>query len=1625
MKKKQQILSLFLLVLIIIQIFCSNLQFNEFFYPKKNNDEGSLNYQDVQDIKKNWTILIYLDGDNNLEYDAIRDFLEMSSIGSDENINIIVQFDRISDYNNYYDDWTTTKRFFITKGMIPNSNNAIMDLGELNMGDPKTLTDFILWGVNLYSSEYYALIIWDHGDGWESLSNDYTNDNDFLTISELGSALSNAGHIFDLVGFDACKMSMAEVHTQIKDWAKLCVSSQNLESISGWPYNTILTDLAENPNMLPSDFGKIIVNRYYEYYCYYQYYYDDYSTLSLVNLSQYNLFIQSINDFSNILIEEYDNIFQEIHFSRLKCVDQYMSAEYVDLYHFVEEIYKIVQNPTVKSSANNLMALIEVMILENCVINPNFNLNGIGVYFPINNFDYNYKSISFSELTIWNEFLECYYGYRIIDDNYEDNDNRDSAYNLISNRQKWLSSLQGLGYQRDEDWYRIQVNPEENTLILKLNFTHSIDYIGITLYNENGRIVKNRVTSSNNIYFTIILMDGIYLIKIDGNNGGNPYDLFWNSSMFIGDDNYEDNDNYSDSYDLDPFENKDLYMINGSAIQADDDWYRININVWYEKRVVINLYYNNDFGNIDIDLYNSSLFLIDQAISDSNDEKLELTVPNTGIYYIKIYGENQTNVYNLKWDSIEDDIFESNNEYNSSFNLSSYKDQWTSYWSREHDVLGDAIYGYQWDNDWYCVQIDSNYSRLSIDVKNLYADITRMRNWYLRIEIYNITDNSLKYLTGTSSSYYTLNIDYIIKAPGIYYFLIMGENKGAKYDLRWGIYSPNDDKCEENDNSINAFDISENEQMWLSDIKDYGIQSDDDWYKIYVDDGEEYIRIKLFAMMTQYSQFFIDLYYENLTLVQTQSTYTVMGYNNYYPFIIDQKLNSSGYYLIKIYGNNNSDIYDLWWNDVPVINDKYEENNNFETAYDISGNEGIWLKDINGLGVILEDDEDWYEIYISPEEEYLYVNLTFSRITGGDLDLGLYDINGNLIKKEDIYDDYEFMSLFLPSGKYYLLVSSGNYGIEYNLYWDDVQNLVDDNYENNDNYTTAFPLKFNKYLYALNGFGIQIDDDWYLIDLIEHDWMVYIINIQVLYNNSRGNIYVELYNSSHYLVASDYSSSGNIYLNDLAINQKCYLRIFGENKSVIYNVKYDIVQYEDCNELNNDYTQAHDIVESEDIRCYQNDDDWYKINITHGYQYLHIRLLFESYEGYLNLNIFDENLLFIKNYSIIHSYDYQYFYQFLPSEGIYYIQFNGSNTGEYYRFCCNYLENPPNDNYENNNDFDTAFDLSRYRRTWLSSINGSGTYLDNDWFKFNITSDEKLLILKLTYLFTMGNLNIVLYNSSHHLIQYNISENNDIYWKFNLSSKGIYYLEINGSYGLYYDLWWDDVENDIPIILNISPKNESFGIRNQILLNFTLFDSDGDLLNVHIYNAKEHKKMYSIFGIHSNSSYTYLWDDLSTQQIYSWFILVDDGLSQVSSSFLVFLTCLPPNQPESPTPSVGAIDIGLDPELCISISDPDSDFLNISFYNAFDDSLIDTLYNVNNNTEISLIWKNLSEGTFYEWYVIIDDGFFQIKSQIWSFKTINIENNQYFPLILLTISMACILGAGGGLYIIFQRKKAK
>ena len=89
-------------------------------------------------VGADWTVMVYLDGDNDLESAAIEDLNEMEQVGSNSNLNIVVLFDRVSGYNSSNGDWTDTRRGLVTADTDTYTiSSSLTTVGEKNMADMK------------------------------------------------------------------------------------------------------------------------------------------------------------------------------------------------------------------------------------------------------------------------------------------------------------------------------------------------------------------------------------------------------------------------------------------------------------------------------------------------------------------------------------------------------------------------------------------------------------------------------------------------------------------------------------------------------------------------------------------------------------------------------------------------------------------------------------------------------------------------------------------------------------------------------------------------------------------------------------------------------------------------------------------------------------------------------------------------------------------------------------------------------------------------------------------------------------------------------------------------------------------------------------------------------------------------------------------------------------------------------------------------------------------------------------------------------------------------------------------------------------------------------------------------
>jgi hypothetical protein len=245
--------------------------------------------------RKAWTLLVFMAGDNDLDRFGRLDLMEMERLPSDEQLHVVVQFDGREQAAYRF-------RFF------PGGHEQVGEpLGEINAGDPASLTEFVRWGLQRFPAERTALVIWSHGTGLRDLPADFdysslrsgeaqtvkdelkrtlfrptlealarsrrrlraiavdATDRDFLDNQELQKALADlpgTGPRVDLLGFDACLMNVLEIGYQLRGLARYIVGSQEVMPGTGWPYLMLLSMLADQPAMSARKLAETVVALY-------------------------------------------------------------------------------------------------------------------------------------------------------------------------------------------------------------------------------------------------------------------------------------------------------------------------------------------------------------------------------------------------------------------------------------------------------------------------------------------------------------------------------------------------------------------------------------------------------------------------------------------------------------------------------------------------------------------------------------------------------------------------------------------------------------------------------------------------------------------------------------------------------------------------------------------------------------------------------------------------------------------------------------------------------------------------------------------------------------------------------------------------------------------------------------------------------------------------------------------------------------------------------------------------------------------------------------------------------------------------------------------------------------------
>ena len=413
--------------------------------PPKKRPKTSPKKPSAKAANKAWTFMVYMAGDNNLDPEGVTDLKEMKKVGSTGRVNIVAQFDRA--------DGHAAKRYFIRKGGKVDAD-AVQDLGRTNMGDPKRLMDFIKWAVKAYPADRYALVLWNHGRGWDDtdmfaderhrtlrrlaagpirralfrtpvrrlmasarrdpraraiLIDDDAKD--FLDNLEMKKLLAGTKKLLkrnlDLFGMDACLMSMAEVGYQVCESVDYTVGSQETEPGAGWPYTVILAELTRQPDMTPRALSCLIVERYIQSYKGS----GESVTQAACDLAKAGDLADAVTGLTGALkIGLNDPATQaRILAARMK-TQSYTIKHNIDLIDFCALLAKAAPGTPVAQRCHEVIQAVHPhYVIAQGYAGPNVgNSHGAAIYFPMEEVSPLYPGLDFCKKTGWDGFLAEY-----------------------------------------------------------------------------------------------------------------------------------------------------------------------------------------------------------------------------------------------------------------------------------------------------------------------------------------------------------------------------------------------------------------------------------------------------------------------------------------------------------------------------------------------------------------------------------------------------------------------------------------------------------------------------------------------------------------------------------------------------------------------------------------------------------------------------------------------------------------------------------------------------------------------------------------------------------------------------------------------------------------------------------------------------------------------------------------------------------------------------------------------------------------------------------------------------------------------------------------------------------------
>lgn len=350
-----------------------------------------------------WTVMVYMSGDNDLEKYIVLDLeQELAATGSSDAVQVVALADRGPDHDTSRGDWQSTKLFHVEQGMIADSEHAMADWGERNMGDPRTLIDFVTWARDNYPAKHFALYFWGHGWNWHPGYVMYdATDHDALDLNEITTSFPEIGFI-DFVGYDGCNMAAIEVETAWQGHAAALAHSQEWVGWDGVEYDQVLAQLSADPSMTADDVAVATSQGTFK----------DKTWSAVAVDDRLDALLTAVDEWSLLLLDRLPQNRRAYKRAFKAAQSFYQAPMDKDLFDAARNIQIAVDDPQLSAACQAVMDAVDAVVLYERHRNKYDQAHGITVYLPLNHNQRThhsyYESLDFCARTHWAEFLDAF-----------------------------------------------------------------------------------------------------------------------------------------------------------------------------------------------------------------------------------------------------------------------------------------------------------------------------------------------------------------------------------------------------------------------------------------------------------------------------------------------------------------------------------------------------------------------------------------------------------------------------------------------------------------------------------------------------------------------------------------------------------------------------------------------------------------------------------------------------------------------------------------------------------------------------------------------------------------------------------------------------------------------------------------------------------------------------------------------------------------------------------------------------------------------------------------------------------------------------------------------------------------